>query len=634
MIMDSETRYLKWDIPVPSSGHSYRDIVLGVKVKDLQLANIEAVIVSVEQMVNEKVLFTCEVITPVELDQWCSTLRAAGSGKQDTLVSKDDSGIMKWKLKERLLESVGEFNVAFEVKTWDGAPDDYGTIEIHWVETLRGAGAYYGHDPLYSEHQPFLHSLTVDNTGLAEIDDQGQGIKMVESYVFSKQGAHLLLSVRTQQGLTVQLWQIRHLPASDPRCAHYFDEATLEEQDETAFRPRVMAWLYLADVPESKSIDLLLSHEGTQLGIVDEIVRDQSWEDDEQDGGEVGAVGAEEGEAEEGEAEEGEVEAGEVEAGEAEGGDAEGGEGEGERVERQATRKDKKSWTAFYRFTPDRIGTGERPAGATAGSGLARINVAETCPGLANFFGRAEFHIVATKDQDIRDEILVACDGVTIEMYSVFGEWNHLRTIVIDPTRTSLKFRRNVFAALYKQLRGKYILLVNAEGTEVTTWNIETGEAVSSSTRFDVSEFWSLRHLANVTQDGRLVAVPGQTLLEIYETATWDLVGWYHLPTVGNREFVSEGLFIWNDTHIMVTVDSEEQPYYRNNRGYIIDLANMTVVEQYASAGHGRFELLPKRDPEEEQLFLAVDTSSACVFPLSARLLMAPRRDSEDEQDL
>jgi hypothetical protein len=48
-------------IPVPRHGRAYRDIVLGVKVNDLQLANIEAIVVSVDQAVKGKVLFTCEV---------------------------------------------------------------------------------------------------------------------------------------------------------------------------------------------------------------------------------------------------------------------------------------------------------------------------------------------------------------------------------------------------------------------------------------------------------------------------------------------------------------------------------------------------------------------------------------------
>lgn len=54
-----------------------------------------------------------------------------------------DHGIMKWKLKERLLESEGELYVAMEVKTWDGAPPDYGSIEIYWVETHINSRAFY-----------------------------------------------------------------------------------------------------------------------------------------------------------------------------------------------------------------------------------------------------------------------------------------------------------------------------------------------------------------------------------------------------------------------------------------------------------------------------------------------------------
>ncbi|KAG0295180.1 hypothetical protein BGZ96_012376 [Linnemannia gamsii] len=597
MILTSDIKYTRMNIPVPRYGRVYRDIVLGVKVNNLQLINIEAIVVSVDQTVKGKVLFTCEVITPRELEHMCAPTNNNTSYYPD---EHDDQGIMKWKLKERLLESEGEFSMAIEVKTWDGAPPYYGSIEIYWVETHIDARAFYQYDPLYSEHQPYMYKLAVDNTGRPEIDNHGVGTMLVESYVYSKQGAYVLVSVRTKPGVIIQLWQIRDLPSSDPRSVPQLDNLSLKERDcEKTFRPKMVAWMYLADVPESRSIDVVLSYDGTQLAIVDENVPIQ---DESEEREQVEDEDEESAEAERRDGREG----GETSAEE----EGQGGEKEEENgVERG--KKESESWTAFYKFTPDIIGTGETPAGATSGSGLVRMDVEKTCPGLANFFGRSEFHIVATTDQDVKDEILVACDGVTIEVYSVFGEWSHIRTIVIDPTRNSPSFRRNVFAALFKQLRGKYMLLVDAGGTKVTTWNIETGEAVASSTRFGVSEFWALRHLANVTRDGRLVAVPGHRRLEIYETATWDMMGWYQFPDVGFGEFVSEGLFIRGDSHIMVTVDSERRPFYRNNRGFIIDLGDMTVVEYFASAGHGRFELLPKMDPEEEQLFLAVDTSSA-----------------------
>jgi hypothetical protein len=54
-----------------------------------------------------------------------------------------EQAIMKWRLKERLLESEGEFSMAIEIKTWDGAPLYYGSIEIYWVETHIDARAFY-----------------------------------------------------------------------------------------------------------------------------------------------------------------------------------------------------------------------------------------------------------------------------------------------------------------------------------------------------------------------------------------------------------------------------------------------------------------------------------------------------------
>ncbi|KAF9926743.1 hypothetical protein FBU30_003737 [Linnemannia zychae] len=559
MVIDYMTKYTKWSIPVSPKVHKYRDVVLGLQVKDLKISHIEAIIISFDQIVNEKFLFTCEVITPVELQQMCaplSTLKSIGS----------DNTILKWKLKERFIGSDWPSNVTIEVKTWEGAPPDYGAINIQWVESHTNVLKYYQN--------------AVDKTGHPEIDDICPGTKLVESYVYSKQGSHLLLSVRTMSALIVQLWQIRPLSASDSRSVPQFGTLSLEEIDEDKmFCPKVVAWVYFDSVPKHKSIDLILSHEGTLLAIVDEnVVHDSDNGSDNESGNTA------------------------------------------------EDKKDSMSWTTFYKFRPDILGTGKIPEGASGGSGLEKIDIPETCPGLSNFYGRAEFHITATKDPDVKDELLVACDGVTIDVYSVFGEWNHIRSIVIDSMKTALKFRRNVFAALFKQLRGNIMLLVNAEGTEVTTWNIETGKAVSSSTNFDPSEFWSLRHIANVTRDGRLVAVPGQRKIVIYETATWDVVGWYQFPRVGDRDYVSEGLFVNNDKEIMVSVDSDERLFYQGNRGYVISLENMAIKELYASVGHGRFELLPKMHPEEEPLFLAVDTTGASVFRMEGRLLMAPQK--------
>ncbi|KAF9124021.1 hypothetical protein BGW39_008522 [Mortierella sp. 14UC] len=470
MTINSRSRYVRWNIPVPQLGTTYLDIVLGVKVRDIQFKAIETVVVTVEQIIGRRVYSRCEVITPRELERLCSdaTTTSAFAPHDPDLTSNSDSdsdtnadsGIIKWRLREQLLQSEGVFHAAIEVKTWEGANPDYGTIEVHFVETHSDAHRFYQHDSTYKEHRPYLFSVDMNRTGCPEIDMLMEKPNFVDS---------------------------------------------------------------------SESVDI-----------------------------------------------------------------------------------------------------GDFPPEATAGSGFVRVDVANTCPILVDFAGRAEFHVVAAKDPDPRDELLVTCDGVTIEIYSVFGVWSHVRTIILDPTKDTRSFRRNIYAALFKQLRGKYLALVNAQGYKVSTWDIETGEEVSSCTRFGALEMWALSHVANVSRDGLLITIPGKEHLGIYETTTWNVVGWFRFPGVGRREYVGEGLFIKDDTQIIVAIESDEQPLYRRNRGYIIDIETLKVVDEYVSSGTDIFRALPTKDDIEGQVLLGVGNSSAYAFRLDDRIIL-PRRSINDD---
>ncbi|KAF9095471.1 hypothetical protein BGX23_000435 [Mortierella sp. AD031] len=580
--IDSRTKYTKWNIPVPQLSKSYFDIVLGIKVKDLQLKYIEAVIVTIEQTIGRRLYYKAEVFTPQDLEQLCATTSTTPNSSRPKSVESEDGDIMKWKLKEQLLASEGLFHAAIEVKTWNGAPTNHGSIELYFVETHVDSRSVYQNDPFYREHQPCIFSIDVNNTGRPEIDSLAERPNFVDSYVFSREGAHLAVDVLSKSGRFVLLYQIRELSASDPRCITQFDtilSRTQEKQEDKRFSPMVVAWMYFSKKVEAQSVDLALSFDGTQLAVLDKVSSSP--------GGNVGGEG----------------------------------------------KDDYECCTAVYRYSPKSIGTGEFPPEATVGSGFVRVNVTETCPGLIGFAGRAEFHIVATKDQNLKDELLVACDGVTIDIYSVFGVWSHLRTIVLDPAPNDCVYRRNVFAALFKQLRGKYVILVDARGSKVTTWDIEKGIEVASSTMFSALEMWALSHIANVSRDGSLIAIPGKQHIGIYETTSWRVVGWYKFPDIAQREFVGEGQFIRNDTQFMVAIESDDQPFYRKNRGYVIDLATMAVVELYVSSGSDIFRALPTKDCREDQLILGIGNSSACAFRLEGRLLLAPRP-SEDDDDL
>ncbi|KAF9907207.1 hypothetical protein EC991_011197 [Linnemannia zychae] len=569
MAIDSRSRYVKWNIPVPQSGKTSLDIVLGIKVKDIQFKAIEMVVVTVEQVIKRRVYSRCEVITPQELERLCSdttTASAFALHNPDSTPDSDSdsdsdsdldagSGTMKWRLREKLLQSEGDFHAAIEVKTWEGANPDYGTIEVHFVETHSDAHRFYQDDSTYKEHWPYLFFVDVNRTGCPEIDMLMEKASFVDSYVFSREGAHLAIDVSTG-------W---------PHYTNGGDE----------FCPIMVAWLYFTKTDdEASSVDLALSYNGTQVAILDKIRPN------------LGANGS-------------------------------GSDDEDEKAI--------ECCTAVYRFRPGSAPAGDFPPVATAGSGFVRVNVADTCPNLVDFAGRAEFHVVAAKDPDPKDELLVACDGVTVEIYSVFGEWSHVRTIILDPARNMRSFRRNVYAALFKQLRGKHLVLVNAQGSKVSTWDIETGEEVSSCIRFGALEMWALSHVTNVSRDGLLITIPGKEHIGIYETTTWNLVGWFRFPGVGRREYVGEGLFIKNDTQIIVAIESDEQPLYRRNRGYIIDVETLRVVDEYVSSGTDIFRALPIKDEIEGQVLLGVGNSSAYAFRLEERIVLPCSPISDDE---
>ncbi|KAF8945888.1 hypothetical protein BGZ47_001776 [Haplosporangium gracile] len=590
MTVNSKSKYITWNIPVPQSETTYLDIVLGVKVRDLQYKFIEAVIITVEQFIGARTYSRCEVITPQELERLCSsTTTPFASMSQDPNLDLDadaDLGIMKWKIKEQLLQSEGVFRAAIEVQTWEGASRDFGAIEVHFVETHNDARQYYLHDPLYIEHQPYLFSIDVNNTGCPGVDELAEKPNFVDSYVFSREGAHLAIDVLSKSGRFVILWQINELPASDPRCICRPDNPNYNGQDKREagknFRPIVVAWMYFSKAKaEPSSVDLALSCDGTQVAVLDKIRPTIGRTEDEED----------------------------------------------------ELKEAHECCTAVYRFSPESIGTGDFPMDANAGSGFVRINVAETCPNFADFAGRAEFHVVAAKDPDVKNELLVACDGVTVEIYSVYGVWRHVRTIVLDPTKDSRTFRRNVFAALFKQLRGRHLVLLNAQGSKVSTWDIETGEQVSSCTRFGALEMWALSHVANVSRDGMLITIPGKEHLGVFETTTWKVVGWFKFPGVERREYVGEGSFIRNDKQVMVSIESDEQPLYRKNHGYIIDLETMKVVDEYVSPGTDIFRALPMRDGGEEQVILGVGNSSAYAFRLEDRVLFAAVPGKGEDED-
>ncbi|KAF9289370.1 hypothetical protein BGZ68_009484 [Mortierella alpina] len=88
-----------------------------------------------------------------------------------------------------------------------------------------------------------------------------------------------------------------------------------------------------------------------------------------------------------------------------------------------------------------------------------------------------KFHIIADKDPDVKDELFVICDGVSVTIYSIHGQWNHVRTIWLMGIETGVD-KHVTEHRLIDGIRSKYFSWTDSDGTLIIC-DLETGLLVS-----------------------------------------------------------------------------------------------------------------------------------------------------------
>ncbi|KAG0274617.1 hypothetical protein BGZ95_009621 [Linnemannia exigua] len=607
------TNYLKWTIPTPPRvKKSHYDIVLGISAKTMDLDAVEAIVITVIHNIGDSPLGKSEVITSQELRRLCSdevqdkteenkkNASRASRGSEATFIASDD-GCFRWKLHEKLIlhgqQEEGKKEekeeekedkstmIVMEVKTWQGESTDYGLIELHYTEILTDAQAFYMDDPMYREHRPFIHTIDLNRTGCLQLDTDPQGPKRVTDYTISGDGSHVLVTTVAGDHRFLQLWNFKEpLPvASPPRSrkeSNNSRQSTCSKEPPTKpFQPQLVAWMQLPMAHEI-AYDYCLSWNGSQLVYIDLDRLDAPDVDDEEE----------------------------------------------ELANNKACRKNGtictesplKNDTAFYkvdtRFT-------EVPPGAIAGSGFRRFNAEERCPQLRDFFAKSAFHIVATQDQDIRDELFVTCDGITIEVYNVFEEWIHLRTIRMDHPWSVPRFAVVVFGALLKQLCGPYLVIGNPDAYEVSTWDIEQGVRLSSYMDLTYEQFEAVRFSTSMSKDGRLIAIPGKHHVDIFWTTTWTRAASYTIHEMEHDPSIGSVRFIRNDTQLTVEYNSS-QLFYQRNRGCVFNTDSMALVEKYVVDGCDTF--VTSSDHATSPHTICIGVSQLSLFNLEDRMFQSP----------
>ncbi|KAF9573589.1 hypothetical protein EC968_008346 [Mortierella alpina] len=214
-------------------------------------------------------------------------------------------------------------------------------------------------------------------------------------------------------------------------------------------------------------------------------------------------------------------------------------------------------------------------------------------PSLADFSGIGTFHVVKTDDYRAEDELFVACDGLSVHIYSVHGQWNHLRTIQLSqqPTHSMAKvfgIKSPLITSdakrLINSLRGPFYAWDGNPGHMITVHDIRTGSIVSSfKSPSPKSEVMTLNAPVAFSADTASLAIYGPGVITTRNTATGALLGTFIVP-----EWCGLILgihFVRNDTQILVETQGMEITYGKGRLGIILDAATMTIANVFLLPG-------------------------------------------------
>ncbi|KAG0261176.1 hypothetical protein BG011_001282 [Mortierella polycephala] len=205
------------------------------------------------------------------------------------------------------------------------------------------------------------------------------------------------------------------------------------------------------------------------------------------------------------------------------------------------------------------------PSSSTGSMTLSASSRYQHCPGLQNFHGYGKFHITALKDQDIKNELFMAWDMESVQVYSAFGDWKLLHT---------LSFPESDFFNPVLACHGRHFAWNSQLDDVVSIWNIDQGSLVhvllnQQSTMAD-------RIFVTISCNEYMFAIYRDGVIIVYWMATGAAFGSYTMPgepvDFYNLDFVN------GDTQLMLQSEHRDSDIGWNRIGLVLDVATMTVA--------------------------------------------------------
>ncbi|KAG0300818.1 hypothetical protein BGZ98_008846 [Dissophora globulifera] len=181
-----------------------------------------------------------------------------------------------------------------------------------------------------------------------------------------------------------------------------------------------------------------------------------------------------------------------------------------------------------------------------------------SAPALKDFYGYGRFHITAHQDQDVKDELFFTCAKTTVDIYSIHGEWIHLRTIVDD----SMCNPRRII----NSLRVKYFSWTSLKGM-VYVCELESGTV---TTRMTLTRDTDVRF----SRDG--------SQMVLRHTGMKTTTRWTETATVIGtaKNCLGFPAFIQDDSHIIVPSVLPNLDYGRGDVGVVLDATSLIAVRR------------------------------------------------------
>ncbi|KAF9549876.1 hypothetical protein EC957_002447 [Mortierella hygrophila] len=515
----ASNRLIKWEIVLPSDREKgeFYDIVLGVSTRSLDMDAIESILIRVEQEKATYKSLECEVFKRHELERMSvadEVYKGTDNGT-DNGTDKDKNDV-KEMYGEVIEKSVTEFKWKLFIRC-NGIGERVSiTMEINtWPELPLEFGSLDLHfvelctdsTVLYkAEHCPYSTWLAdVNRSGCPEYDLLTRTFRQMTHFGYSGDGRFMVIKTLVDEEEFLEVWDLQDHEIANA-LGRDGSESTKEEVMVKPYRATPVAWMPLIRGGET---DVSISWDGSLVALF-ETERPKATEDDKEDP-----------------------------------------------LENYQGR------FAIYKCSWDDNGASEKPSSRMS---LVRHDVQHTCPGLKDYIGEGVFHIVDKSNPDPKDELFVACDGITIDIYSTFEDWTHLRGIVMDSAfaRQNLQFKMGF--TMFNQIQGRYLVTIN--DSVAFTFDIILGTLVSFST--NLPNRANLNYFSNISADGDWVAIPGYRHVNVYRTQTWTLQGSYIFDELESDERVTNVMFMDSGRLLYIMVGLIP--------GYILDVATMSVV--------------------------------------------------------